>query len=240
VKATLALLLVALTGCTAAPLVAPAPMPTQTPTPVATYDSDVVFVISATTTSADGHEVELMMTGHASQPFDARPEIKQSYVDQCAALGGGTVLDREGGLDDATLTRVGSSLMVIETVSTPAATTLTGGIELLLGRPFYTVVASGDALTHPAENACYGGYQISATGSVTSITNYETGSLGADLAQWRSGRYGFSVAFDSTAVLSDCEVTITQLAIDSGVGSIDGLFADGGTEFECAVGYRGL
>lgn len=199
----------------------------------------IVFVITATTTSQSGDAVEITMTGYANQPVDAVPEVKRSYVDQCTALGGGVVLQRGGGLDDATLTAVGSSLMVIETVSTPAQTTLSGGIELLLGNSFYTVVASGDGLSNPYSDGCFGGYQINSTGEVTSITNYETGSPGSDLAQWRSGRYGFTVAFGSTSTLGNCVVTLTQLAIDSGVGDIDGWYPDGGTEHECAIGYRG-
>ena len=240
VKPALALAAVLLlAGCTAA---APTPVETMAiPIPTAEVDfgDDTLFVITATTTAADGSPVELTMTGYASQPVDARPDLKRAYVEQCTALGGGVVLERDGGLDDASLAAVGSTLMVIETQSSPAATALQGGIELLLGKPFYTVVATGDGLTNPYASGCFGGYQIDSTGSVTSITNYETGSPEPDLAQWRSGRYGFSVAFDSPATLSNCVVTLSQLAIDSGVNDIDGWFADGGTEFECAVGYRG-
>lgn len=233
--------LLVLTGCTAAPL--PAPMPTPTQTPSAAFDpgDDTVFVITATTIASDGSPVELTMTGHANQPIDSpgREEVKRSYIEQCTALGGGTVMDDSGALDDETLTGYGSSLMVIETVSEPAGATLTGGIELLLGNAFYTVVASGDGLSNPYANLCYGGYQIDSTGSVTSITSYETGSPEPDLAQWRGGRYGFTVAYGSAAVLENCTITLTQLAIDSGVGEIDGWYPDGGTESECAIGYRG-
>ena len=213
----------------------------ETPSAEAEFDDDTVFLISATTTAADGSAVELHMRGYANQPVDApgREAVKQSYVEQCNALGGGTVMDPSGELSNETLTAYGSSLMVIETESTPAATTLVGGVELLLGNPFYTVVASGDGLSNPYANECFGGYQIDSTGTVTSITNYETGSPTPDLAQWRSGRYGFSVAFGSTAVLENCVITLTQLAVDSGVGDIDGWFSDGGTEMECAIGYRG-
>jgi hypothetical protein len=229
----------ALCGCTATP--APVP-PVFSPPPSATAAPDlgdgVLFVITATTTSSSGEPVQLSMTGYASQPFDAVPQLAQSYVDQCTALGGGVVLERGGALDDDTLTAVGSSLMPIETVSTPANEELGGGIELLLGNPFYTVVASGDGLSNPYAHQCFGGYQIDSTGTVTSITNYETGSPTPDLAQWRSGRYGFSVAFGSTQTLGDCVVTLSQLAIDSGVGDIDGWYPDGGTELECAIGYR--
>lgn len=214
----------------------------SSPTPTADaplLDKGALFLITATTTSATGEAIEVRMTGYASRPFSDVPDITQSYVDQCTALGGGVVLQPDGGLDDATLTAVGSSLMVIETVSTPSNTTLAGGIELLLGNPFYTVVASGDGLSNPFANQCFGGYQIGSTGSVTSITNYETGSPTPDPSQWRSGRYGFAVAFASTETLSNCVVTLTQLAIDSGVGEIDGWYPDGGTETECAIGYHG-
>ena len=241
VKPALALAtMLLLAGCTAETTSAPdETMAIPAPTAEADFGDDTLFVISATTTAADGSAVELTMTGYASQPFHARPDIKQAYVEQCTALGGGVVLERDGGLDDASLAAVGSTLMVIETQSSPSATTLQGGIELLLGKPFYTVVAEGDGLSNPYASGCFGGYQIDSTGSVTSITNYETGSPETDLAQWRSGRYGFSVAFDSPATLGNCVVTLSQLAIDSGVNDIDGWFADGGTEFECAVGYRG-
>ncbi len=204
-----------------------------------TLDADTLFVITATTTAADGSAVDLVMTGHASQPFDARPDLAAAYVEQCAALGGGVVLDREGGLDDDTLRDVGSSLMVIDTLSTPAATTLSGGVDLLLGNAFYTVVASGDGLGNPYQDGCNAGYQVTSTGAVRSITNYETGSPAPDLAQWRSGRYGFSIAFDSTAVISECTVVLTPLAIEADVSEIDGWYPDGGSEHECAIGYRG-
>jgi hypothetical protein len=154
VRPAIALTALLLVGCTAAP--APvdtmAPMVTETPTADAVDPSlanDALFVIAATTTSASGEAVELTMTGHASQPVDARPEVKQSYVEQCTALGGGVVMNAGGGLDDASLAAVGSSLMVIDTTSVPAATTLVGGVELLLGNPFYTVVAAGDGLATP-------------------------------------------------------------------------------------------
>jgi hypothetical protein len=231
-----------LAGCASAP---PAPVPT-TPSPAPTaaaldpsLDADTLFVISATTTAADGSTVDLVMTGHASQPFDARPDVADAYVEQCTALGGGVVLDRNGGLDEETLRAVGSSLMVIDTHSSPAGTALSGGVDLLLGNTFYTVVATGDGLGNPYQDGCNGGYQLTSTGMVTSITNYETGSPTPDLAQWRSGRYGFSIAFDSTAVLSDCEIVLTPLAIENDVADIDGWFADGGSEHECAIGYRG-
>ena len=244
VKPAIAIAALLLIGCTAAPapVQTPAPMVTGTPTADAvdpSLDSDALFVISATTTSASGDAVELTMTGHASQAYDARPEIKQAYIDQCTALGGGTVMDADGTLDDASLAAFGSSLMVIDTTSTPASTPLVGGIELRLGNPFYFVVASGDGLSNPYASGCYGGYQIDSTGTVTSITNYETGDPTPDLAQWRSGRYGFSVAYGSSAVLENCVITLTQLAIDSGVGEIDGWYPDSGTESECAIGYRG-
>ena len=207
VKPAIALAALLLAGCTATPPV-PAPVPSmdsvETPTAEADFGDDTLFIIAATTTAADGSAVELSMRGYASQAWDARPEVKQSYVDQCTALGGGTVMDSSGELSDETLADYGSSLMVIETTSTPAATTLTGGIELLLGNPFYTVVASGDGLSNPYANECFGGYQI-----------------------------------DSTAVLENCVITLTQLAIDSGVADIDGWFSDGGTDLECAIGYRG-
>ena len=244
VKAPLAIVaLLVLAGCTATPVVPDLPMvsPSVTDDDVEDFGDDTLFVISATTTAADGSPVELQMRGYANQAFDApgREAIKQSYVEQCTALGGGTVMDASGELNDETLAAYGSSLMVIETESTPTGTTLVGGIELLLGNSFYTVVASGDGLSNPYANECFGGYQIDATGSVTSITNYETGSPTPDLAQWRSGRYGFSVAFGSTAVLENCVITLTQLAVDSDVAEIDGWGADGGTELECAIGYRG-
>ena len=244
VKPAIALAALLLVGCTATPsaLDTPAPMQTGTPTADAvdpSLDSDALFVITATTTSASGDPVELTMTAHASQPFDARPEVKQQYVEQCTALGGGVVMHAGGGLHDESLAEVGSSLMVIDTESVPVATPLVGGVELLLGNPFYSVVASGDGLSNPYANLCYGGYQIDSTGSVTSITSYETGSPEPDLAQWRGGRYGFTVAYGSSAVLENCVITLTQLAIDSGVGEIDGWYPDGGTESECAIGYRG-
>lgn len=218
-----------LVGCTAtpAPVETAAPMVTGTPTPDAAdpnLDADALFVISATTTSVDGDAVALTMTGHASQALDARPDVKQSYIDQCTAVG-----DTGGG----------SSLMVIVTTSSPAATTLVGGIELRLGNPLYSVAASGDGLSNPYSDGCDSGYQIDSTGTVTSIINYDTGDPTPDLAQWRTGRYGFSVAYGSSAILENCEITLTQLAIDSGVGDIDGWYADGGTESECAIGYRG-
>jgi hypothetical protein len=231
-----------LVGCASAP---PAPRPappSSSPTAVApdpSLDADTLFVITATTTAADGSTVDLVMTGHATQPVDARPDIAAAYVSQCAALGGGVVLDRDGGLDDDTLRAVGSSLMVIDTTSTPAATALSGGVDLLLGNSFYTVVASGDGLGNPYQDGCNGGYQLTSTGTVVSITNYETGSPTPDLAQWRSGRYGFSIAFDSTAVLSSCEIVLTPLAVESDVANIDGWYPDGGSEHECAIGYRG-
>jgi hypothetical protein len=232
-------LALALSGCTEAP--APVP-PDLTPAPsvaAPNLGEGVLFVITAITTSASGESVQLSMTGYANEPIAEVPQLARSYVDQCTALGGGVVLQREGGLDDETLAAVGSSLMLIETVSTPAHEDLGGGIELLLGNPFFTVVASGDGLSNPYAHECFGGYQISATGTVSSITNYETGSPTPDLAQWRSGRYGFSVAFGSTQTLHECVVTLSQLAIDSGVGDIDGWYPDGGTELECAIGYRG-
>jgi hypothetical protein len=242
VKPVIALAVVlVLSGCTAAAAPTPPPLPSVTPTAAPDPGDDTVFIITATTAAADGSTVELTMTGHANQPYDDpdRADIAESYLEQCEALGGRTVMDSSGELSEKTLAAYGSSLMVIDTVSTPAATDLAGGIELLLGHPFYTVVASGDGLSNPYANECFGGYQIDSTGSVRSITNYETGSPTPDLAQWRSGRYGFSVAFDSSAVLSDCAVTLTQLALDSDVLDIDGWYSDGGSDLECAVGYRG-
>ena len=221
----------------------PAPDPmAPSPTPTAAegaYGDDVLFVITATTSAADGSPVQLTMTGHASQPADARPDVAERFISECSALGGGSVMDVDATLSAQTLAEFGSTLMVIDTVSEPAGVALAGAVELQLGNPFYYVVASGDGLGNPYAHSCYGGYQIAESGSVSSVTNYETGSPTPDLAQWRSGRYGFLTAFDSSAVLSDCVVELTPLAVEAKVADIDGWFSDGGSATECAVGYRG-
>jgi hypothetical protein len=237
-----------LTGCDPGgfPIRPDTPAPINPGTPTAAphdprLDADTLFVITASTTDEHGNAVELTMVGHAAQSWDApgREAVKSTFIDQCSALGGGTAMAPDTVVDESTLAANGSSLMVIDVSSAPAATTLVGGVELLLGDPAFSVVTAGDGLSNPYAFACYGGYQISSTGTVSAIVNYETGSPEPDLSQWRSGRYGFTAAYGSPAVLSECSVALTTLAIDSGVGDVDGWYPDGGTDTECAIGYRG-
>jgi hypothetical protein len=231
-----------LAGCSAGGFDAsPAPM-APSPTPTAAegdYSDGTLFVIQASTTAVDGTAVQLTMTGYATQAAGDRPELAERFIGDCGALGGGTVMNADATLSAQTLADYGSTLMVIDTVSEPADVELAGAVELQLGNPFYYVVASGDGLSNPYAHSCYGGYQIGATGSVSSLTNYETGSPTPDLAQWRSGRYGFLTAFDSSAVLSDCAIELSPLAVEAQVADIDGWFSDGGSDTECAIGYRG-
>ena len=221
------------------------PPPGETNRPTAApddpaLDDDTLFVVSVTTTDATGDPVQLELVGHASQEWNApgRDEVKQTYVEQCTALGGGTVSDFEDALDDESLDAYGSTLMVLDVTSTPAGRTLSGAIELQLGSPYYYLVAAGDGLENPSASGCYGGYQLVSTGAVSAIVNYETGSSTADLSQWRTGRYGFVASYGSPA-FSDCTVELTALAIESDVGDVDGWSPDDGTETECAIGYRG-
>lgn len=221
------------------PLLTPLPSTTPTATPLDPGD-DTLFVITATLSEPAG-EVELQMIGHASQEWDApgREAVKDAYIEQCTALGGGTVSDYEGTLDESSLDSYGSTLMVIDVVSTPAATALSGPVELQLGNPFHYLVASGDGLENPSAFGCYGGYQIVSTGTVSAIVNYETGSPSADLSQWRTGRYGFITAYGSPAVFSNCTIELTARAIEADVAEVDGWNTDGWSETDCAIGYQG-
>ena len=214
---------------------APTPDPSVEPT------SDVLFTIRTSTTDDSGSSVALTMVGHAPQDWDAagRAGIKDSFISQCAALGGGTVSNAEGVLDEASLDAYGSILMVIDVTSTPASHALAGGIELKLGSPYFYEVVSGDGLSNPYAVTCYAGYQINSTGTVTSITNYESGSPTPDPTQWKTGRYGFAAAYGSSAILSGCDIQLTALAIDSGIATADGWAVAPGTESECAIGYQG-
>jgi hypothetical protein len=219
-------------------------VPTETETATATApdpEDDTLFVITATMTEPNGEEVQLQMTGHAPQQWDApgREDVKETYIDQCTALGGGTAMDPEGLLNEASLSANGSTLMVIDVVSTPAATTLSGPVELQLGNPYHFVVVSGEGAENPYPFACYGGYRIVSTGTLSAIVNYETGSPSADLSQWRTGRYGFTSEFGSVAVFSDCTIALTARAIEADVADVDGWDAEGGTDTECAIGYQG-
>jgi hypothetical protein len=217
------------------------PVPSESPSAAIDPGDDTLFVVTATLTEPDGSEVELQMTGHASQEWDApgREAIKDAYIDQCNELGGGTVSDTEATLDEASLDDYGSTLMVIDVVSTPPGTTLGGPVELQLGNPFHYLVASGDGLENPHAYGCYGGYQLVSTGTVTAIVNYETGSPTADLSQWRTGRYGFIAAYGSPAVFSNCTIALTARAIEADVADVDGWDTEGGTDTECAIGYQG-
>ena len=220
----------------------PVPSESLTPAPVdPDVDADVLFVITATMSEPGGAELTLQMTGHASQKWDApgREAIKDAYIEQCTALGGGTAMDPEGTLDEASLQANGSTLMVIDVVSTPAATSLRGPVELQLGNPNHYVVVSGDGVENPYPFGCYGGYRMVSTGEVSAIVNYETGSPSADLSQWRTGWYGFTSEFGSPAAFSNCTIALTPRAIEADVADVDGWDTEGGTETECAVGYQG-
>ncbi len=214
---------------------------TPTPDPTIAPTSDILFTIRASTTDDTGSPVALTMVAHAPQDWDAagRADIKDSFISQCTALGGGTVSNVDGMLDEASLDAYGSTLMVIDVTSTPASQVLAGGIELKLGSPYFYEVVSGDGLSNPYAVSCYAGYQINSTGTVTSITNYESGNPTPDPKQWQTGRYGFSAAYGSSAILSGCNIQLTALAIDSGIAAVDGWAIVPGTESECAIGYQG-
>ena len=218
------------------------PVPSDSPTTATIApDDDTLFVITATMTEPSGEEVQLQMTGHASQLWDApgREAIKDAYLEQCTALGGGTSANPDGPVDESTMHANGSTLMVIDVVSTPSATTLSGPVELQLGNPIHYVVVSGEGAENPYPYHCYGGYRIVSTGTLSAIVNYETGSPSADLSQWRTGRYGFTSEFGSVAVFSDCTIALTARAIEADVADVDGWDAEGGTDTECAIGYQG-
>jgi hypothetical protein len=218
----------------------PAPSPSTSPSPSASA-SDVLLTISATTKDKNGAPVSLLMTVHASQVWDApgRESVKDTYIELCTALGGGSVSDDRATLNEASLAAYGSTLLVIDTESEPRGHGLAGPIDLDLGSQYYYQVAEGPGLSNPNAAGCYGGYQISSTGKVTSITNYETGNSEPDLFQWRTGRYGFTSSYRSSAVLTDCTITLTQLAIDAGVKEVDGWGVEEATPTECATGYQG-
>jgi hypothetical protein len=232
-----------LAGCDPAPLITLTPVPTEAPTTAATSnpEDDTLFVITATLSEPNGEDVELTMTGHAPKAWDApgRETIKHAYLEQCTALGGGTSANPDGALDESTLGANGSTLMVIDVVSTPSATTLSGPVELQLGNPIHYVVVSGEGAENPYRYHCFGGYRIVSTGTLSAIVNYETGSPNADLSQWRTGRYGFTSEFGSTAVFSNCTIALTARATEADVADVDGWDTENGTETECAVGYQG-
>lgn len=202
--------------------------------------SDVLFTVTATTADDMGAPVTLTMTGHAPQHWDApgREAVKNDFVDLCTALGGGSVMDESATLGDASLEMFGSTLMVIDTVSTPAGHNLEP-IDLLAGSAYYQQVASGDVVAITEVPHCIAGNQLVTTGAVHGITNYETGKSEGDLAQWLTGSYGFAATFGTSTTFTSCSYELTPLAATFDLTLWPGWDAAESTESHCWIGYQG-
>jgi hypothetical protein len=213
--------------------------PTPTPTPVAV--SDVLFTITAEVTDTAGEVVSLTMTGHQPQVSTAagRESIRDTYISECNARGGGSTSDYAAGtIDPSMLEGFGSTLMVIDIDSSPAGRTFSAPLSLRLGSGFYYQVVTGDGVDHLRSTGCYADAELVGSGTATGITNYETGYGTPDPTQWQNGQYGFSIDHGRGS-LEHCEITLTPLAIDSGVESVPGWEPGGTSARFCAIGYLG-
>ena len=180
--------------------------------------------------------IEVTLTGHAPQDWDApgRDDVKKAFINGCNALGGGTVSQADDPLNETTLDKYGSTLMVLELESAPAGRTLKTPFHVLFSNPFYYSVAAGDGLVNKDTDYCYGNYQLTTSGSASAVTNYETGNPTPDLKQWTVGRYGFFA--EKGAPFGDCVVKLTPLAESLGVLDVEGWGTPFITEQECSVG----
>jgi hypothetical protein len=237
--------LLLLTSCASG---GPTPSPSEssssseTPTPTETVEpvSDVLFTVEAQIPDGAGGQFTFVMVAHEPQPWDApgRESIAQDYIAECSALGGGSVWDDQP-LDEASLERNGSHLMVIDITGTPDGETLPGSLGLVVGSPYYYQVISGPGVTNPAGVGCYSGKHIAATGEFRSITNYETGDPAGDPLQWLIGSYGFSATAGSAVTFSSCGIEFTDLATAAGVDTATGWDADLTSATNCTFGYVG-
>ncbi len=217
--------------------------PTPTPSESATPEpaSDELFTVTATTTDSAGAPVTLTLTAHRPQESTTigRESIRDQYITGCNALGGGSSSDSAvTTLSPEILAGFNSELMVIDVVSEPAGRTFASPISLLLGSGFYYQVTSGDNVENLTSLGCYPGSQLTGTGTVTGITNYESPGATPDPTQWLSGTYGFGV--DATAQsLQNCTVQLTDLATADGVDSAEGWDTAQTSNSYCSIGYLG-
>lgn len=219
----------------------PSPAPSATDDAVEEPEapSDVLFTITAGTTDDTGAPVTITMTGHAPQHWDAagRESVKNDFIAQCGALGGGSVWEIGAPLTDATLAAYGSTLMVIDVESTPAGRTVEP-IDLLAGSFYYQQVGTG-AVAPVAELPGCSGSRLVSTGSATLITDYESGQPTGDLAQWLTGSYGFTAAYGSSTTFTSCTATLTPLAATYPLSSLPGWDVTQSTATQCWTGYQG-
>ena len=221
--------------------------PPPTPKPVETVvadepdePDDVLFTVTAGTTDDVGTPVTVTLTAHAPQSWDApgRAAVKDDFLSLCGALGGGSVWDPEATASDATLGAYGSTLMVIDVVSTPAGLSLEP-IDLLAGSFYYQQVASGDVTPVTEIEGCTAGNRLTQTGTVRAITDYESGSAAGDLDQWIAGSYGFTATFGTSTTFTSCDVELTPLFATYDLGEIEGWDAAQATDTACWIGYQG-
>lgn len=238
-----------LTACVPKPVADDTP-PEASPKPVETVEpvddeepeapSDVLFTITAATIDDTGSPITITMTGHAPQHWNAagRESIKNDFIAQCGALGGGSVWEIGAPLNDATLDAYGSTLMVIDIESTPAGRTFEA-IDLLAGSFYYQQVGSGDIEPVTDFPGCTAGSRLASTGSATIITDYESGDTDGDLAQWLTGSYGFAAVYGSSTTFTSCTTELTPLAATFDLASITGWDATVSTPSQCWTGYQG-
>lgn len=248
--------LTALTSC------APTPQPRAEPAPSASASAspepadaapsdpdaeqepadDVLFTVAAKVRATDGTTVDISVSGRAplASTDEAAAPLVDSFVEQCAALGGRSASDVDTEVSAEVLASFGSTIVQLDLSSTPEGHTFATPVDVELGSPYFARVASGDNLqaVNPTET-CTGGYQLTGSGGGTAIANFESGAPEPDLAQWTFGHYGFSVPADSGATIEACEVEVSDLAATAVAGVPGWQFASDSTGLSCGIGYRG-
>ncbi len=206
--------------------------PTSTPQAV-----DVLFTIGANVRGKDGSTISIRMTVHKPVPYNeaAAKPLEATFIAQCGAGVGGTPITT------ASLQANGAILLPVSLASSTTGKPFVSAMQVAVGSANFAQSATGKGLA-PVDSSqpCYGGYTWSSSGSATAIADFESGTPAPDTGLWRYGYYGFGITDGSSATIEACTVTLTPLATQSDVASVNGWNPDAAQSGKiCGIGYTG-
>ena len=234
---------IVLTGC-GAQVVAPRPSesaapPSASATPSAapSPELDVLFTITANVRAVDGRTVGISMTAHPSiaSTDPKATDLRNEFLGVCGAGNGAQPIDAQYLADQ------GSTLMLVELSTNTPDQKFAAPLDLFFGSPYFAQSATGDGISaYPGGQTCYSGFVWSRSGDARGVADFENPDGTPDVAQWRYGHYGFTLAQDSGATIEACRVTITDVGKKYNLDEVSGWdSAQVSTGISCGIGYSG-
>lgn len=216
----------------------PAPVPTTEPSDAPTVEStnDILFTITANVRAADGRTIGISMAAHApmkSTDKDAA-DLRSKLIDVCGA----------GALQPITeeyLRDNGSTLIKVSIAATTSGLTFETPIELIFGSRFYAQAAIGQGISPVSGGpTCFNQFAWAKSGAILGIGDFENPDGTPDLAQWKTGMYGFIVQPSSGATIEACKVVISEVGMKQNITDEPGWNPNtAGDGISCKIGYTG-